>query len=319
MCYSARVRQKFNELASEYAAEVDWDAFEEIYKRRAEGENLKMARDLQRNFEHPETVVQERTRQYIVQYLKQTRDKWERDVFVQRARRTKAEESLATRETKKAREEIRIATSKEQMLLGWLADLRRKEPNKEDARIFPMWYAPVIAMIAGRRVIKPMRYACQLAGKSVRSEQNSLAPYNARRDNLDDYWQSLYGSKHAIMVVKGFYENVPKHLYERRELGTEEKPSNLVLEYNPDSSQDMLVACLWDHWKGSDGRELYSYAAVTDEPPQEIAETGHQRVIISLQRENIDRWLSPEGLNRSQLEEILSARQTPRYEHQIAA
>jgi hypothetical protein len=29
----------------------------------------------------------------------------------------------------------------------------------------------------------------------------------------------------------------------------------------------MLVACLWDHWSGQSGPDLWSFAAVTDEPP----------------------------------------------------
>jgi hypothetical protein len=53
-----------------------------------------------------------------------------------------AEESLTKKETKKAREDVRIATNKSQMSLDRLADLRRAEPNNEDARIFPMMYGP---------------------------------------------------------------------------------------------------------------------------------------------------------------------------------
>jgi hypothetical protein len=46
-----------------------------------------------------------------------------------------------------------------------LADLRRTEPNNEDARIFPMMYAPVLVSENGKTIIRPMRYACRLAGK----------------------------------------------------------------------------------------------------------------------------------------------------------
>lgn len=48
MCYSARVRQNLSHLSKRYAAEVDWEAFEDIYMRRTQGEDVKMARDLQR-------------------------------------------------------------------------------------------------------------------------------------------------------------------------------------------------------------------------------------------------------------------------------
>ena len=53
----------------------------------------------------------------------------------------------------------------------------------------------------------------------------------------------IYGRKHAVMVISGFYENVPQHLYEHRELAPGEKEKkNLILEFDPKPSKDMLVA-----------------------------------------------------------------------------
>jgi hypothetical protein len=55
--------------------------------------------------------------------------------------------------------------------------------------------------------------------------------YNARRDNPDVFRKEIYGRNHALMVVSGLYENVPRHLYERRELKPDEKASNMVLQF----------------------------------------------------------------------------------------
>lgn len=66
-------------------------------------------------------------------------------------------------------------------------------------------------------------------------------------------------------------------------------------------------------------QDLWSYAAVTDEPPPEIAATGHQRCIIALRDENVREWLSPQNVSRERLESILSDREAPYYEHRIAA
>src|SRR5580658_243577 len=128
MCFSARVRQNLKHLSRRYAAEVDWAAFEDLYRRRAEGEDIKASRDLQRNFQHPETDTERRTAEYIAQYLKAKKAEWENEIFVQRRRLAAAEESLAKRETKKAREDLRIGTKKVQTFLDRLADLRRTEP-----------------------------------------------------------------------------------------------------------------------------------------------------------------------------------------------
>ena len=60
MCFSARVKQRFDELSRHHGAEVDWESFEDVFKRRAEGEDLKVARDLQRNYQNPSTDVQKK-------------------------------------------------------------------------------------------------------------------------------------------------------------------------------------------------------------------------------------------------------------------
>lgn len=319
MCFSARVRQNLKHLSRRYSAEVDSAAFEELYRRRAEGEDIKASRDLQRNFQHPVTDAEKRTAAYIAHYLKEKKAEWESEVFAQRRRIALAQESLAKKETKKAKDEIRIATTKSQAFLERLADLRRAEPNNEDARIFPMMYAPVIVQLDGRRIIRPMRYACRLYGMSPDSDKRFSGAYNARRDNLDGYWKKVYGRNHAVMVISGFYENVPLHLFEHRELAPDEKQKNLVLEYDPEPAADMLIACVWDRWTKPGEPDLYSFAAITDEPLPEVAATGHQRTVIALQEQYLSEWLSPAGVSRDRLDEILTAKETPRYIHQIAA
>lgn len=60
-----------------------------------------------------------------------------------------------------------------------------------------------------------------------------------------------------------------------------------ILEFKPRPDQDMLVACLWSHWKAKGELDLYSFAAITDEPPQEVAVAGHDRCIIRSSRGSI--------------------------------
>jgi len=146
-----------------------------------------------------------------------------------------------------------------------------------------------------------------------------LAPYNARRDSLGEFWNRVYGRHHAVLVITGFYENVPRHLYEHRDLRPGEDKQNLVLEFDPRPRKEMLVACVWDRWTQAGAPDLDSFAAITDEPPEEIAATGHQRCVISLREENLEQWLTPAGVSRERLEAILSERDAPYYEHQIAA
>jgi putative SOS response-associated peptidase YedK len=163
----------------------------------------------------------------------------------------------------------------------------------------------------GRVVIKPMRYTCRLSGKPADVEKRFPGIYNARRDSLDDYWRAVYGRNHAVMVISGFYENVPEHLYQHRELAPDEKEKNLVLEFDPKPAGDMLVACLWDHWTQSRKASLDSFAAITDEPTPEVAATGHQRTIITIQEQYLSEWLSPRTLSKERLEHILTDKEQP--------
>jgi hypothetical protein len=40
----------------------------------------------------------------------------------------------------------------------------------------------------------------------------------------------------------------------------------MVLQFNPLPAMDMLVACLRDHWRGPDARDLWSFAATGSRP-----------------------------------------------------
>lgn len=226
---------------------------------------------------------------------------------------------MREKETKRAREEIRIANSKIDALLKRLALLQGTDRDPDEARIFPMYHAPVLVQEHGRLHIRPMRYTCRLPGKPASFDRQFSGAYNARRDNLTGFWKPLFGQHHALMVVDSFFENVPTHLFERRTLKADEKETNTVLHFQPDSGEPMLVACVWAHWSGPDQSELDSFAAITDEPPAEIAATGHQRCIIALKPERVAAWLNPSVASVEELQSILADRFSTHYSHRIAA
>ena len=127
----------------------------------------------------------------------------------------------------------------------------------------------------GKRVIKPMRYQCRPEGKPAFYDNKYPGTYNARRDNLEGFWKGQFGRTHGVLIVNAFYENVNRHKAEGRELSQGEEVQNMVLEFRPRPEQDMLAACVWSRWSGPDGEELLSFAAITDEPPVEVAAAGH--------------------------------------------
>lgn len=121
------------------------------------------------------------------------------------------------------------------------------------------------------------------------------------------------------MVVNAFYEHVALPKPNADGVPRDGETEKVILEFKPRPTQDMLVACLWSHWTGDAAPDLYSFAAITDEPPAEVAAAGHDRCIIPIKAENIDAWLNPDPKNLASLYAILDDRERPYYEHRLAA
>jgi putative SOS response-associated peptidase YedK len=319
MCFSAQCWAAYHRYAREFGADISIKEFAKLYGYRRTTRAIKIPKAMDSAFADPQTDQEWEVKALIDEYNAGQARTWETELFELRKRLADAERVLQVKTTKKALEEQRIASGKIEQRQGWLAALRRAELVDEDSRIFPNWYAPVMISEGGRRVVKPMRYGCRLAGKPANYDQRFPGTYNARRNNLTGYWKDAFGHTHGIMVVTRFFENVSRHRMESRDLAPDETEENVVLEFTPKPGHDMLVACLWSHWVGAGGEDLLSFAAITDEPPPEIAAAGHDRCIISIKPENIDAWLNPEASNLDALQAILQDRDQPYYEHRLAA
>jgi putative SOS response-associated peptidase YedK len=93
-----------------------------------------------------------------------------------------------------------------------------------------------------------------------------------------------------------------------------------VLHFVPRPAGTMLIACLAAEWRDpKGGLPLLSFAAITDEPPAEVAAAGHDRMIINLKPQNLDAWLKPVGHSLQELDGILADREAPYYEHEVMA
>lgn len=318
MCFSAVIQQDLDLLARQHKARIDIELFENLFARRTAGADIKLAKGLEANFQNARDAAGRRIAQHIAAYKEATASKWQIELFKQKARLADAERKLKTRVIKKALDDQRIATNKIAWLRAKLADLKRTEPEANDGRIFPYWYAPVLVSEAGERVIKPMRYHCRPSGKPASIDSRYPGLYNARRDNLEGFWKNQFGRHHAYCVVESFYENVALHDFEKRALREGEKTQNCVLHFNPQPASDMLVACLWDSWQKPGAPELLSFAAITDDPPPEVAVTGHNRCIIPLKPQNLLTWLTP-GADLATYYTLLDDREKPYYAHELAA
>jgi putative SOS response-associated peptidase YedK len=316
MCYSAQVVQMARKLSRQLGIRLDYAEVEKLFFRRIE-EQLNISRGFEANFDEPANDQERRIKAAIDEHRSKAATKIEKDLFSQKTRLANAERSLKEKETKKAREDVRIATAKIATLSTKLSALRSAELTPEDNRIFPFVYAGVIVREGGQNLLTPMRYHCRPAGRPAFYDRQFPGLYNARRDNLEKFWGEQFGSHHAIMVVESFFENVKLHTMQHRELQAGETEQNVVLQFRPEPAQVMYVACLWSQWTDAKAPDLRSFAAITDEPPADVAAAGHDRCIINLKPEHVDAWLTPEDRSRKELQEILSDRAVPVLAHEV--
>ena len=112
MCYSAMVEQDLKSLARRFNAQVDYASFEEMMRRRADGEPFDMGKALEANFYQPDSEAEMRIKAHIDRYHEHVGGKLEAALFAQKKRLADAERALATKDTKKALEDKRIASNK---------------------------------------------------------------------------------------------------------------------------------------------------------------------------------------------------------------
>jgi putative SOS response-associated peptidase YedK len=314
MCYSAMVVQSLSKLRREFSADPNYQQLELLFSNRLHDKSIRISRGFEANFDQPQNPEETRIRELIEQYRAGQATKLEKELFEQRSRSVLAGrqiseiEAMGKAPTKKMLEDRRIGASKADQAQERLSSLRRVALEPDDNRIFPMTYAPIIIEEHGKRMIELARYHCRQANKPTFYDAKFPGLYNARRDNIEKFWRAEFGKTHALMVVESFFENVDR------------EGKNAVLHFQPNPRGLMLIACLYSRWTDpKTGEVLLSFAAVTDDPPREVAAAGHDRIIANLQRCNVDAWLAPQDRSDTTLQAILSDRQTPFYEHEVQA
>lgn len=319
MCYSAQVTASFRAYVRHLGARVDLAAFHALFEQRSADSRIKVPKAMEADFLDPHSDEEAAIAQVISSFHHDQATRWEQELFKQRKRLADAQRQLQAKTTKAATESQRIASAKVDSLLTRLADLRRTQALPRDSRIYPGYYAPVLVWEDGHRVVRPMRYQCRPAGRPAFYDQKYPGTYNARRDNLRGFWKAQFGHTHGLMIVQAFYEHVARHRAEGRALRPGEQPESVILEFRPDTGEDMRVACLWSRWQAAGEPDLLSFAAITDEPPPEVAAAGHDRCIIPLPERAIEPWLHPDARHLDAVEALLDERERPVYRHRLAA
>ncbi len=196
--------------------------------------------------------------------------------------------------------------------LKGLLGLKRKsrslffKESAEDSRIYPGYFAPVIVWENGVRQIRPMRYRVRPRG-SAEEIPSKFNVFNARLDSLEKRrtWRGLFMRKHALFPFYRFYEWL-----------TNERGKKRLVEFSPRGCDRMWAPALYDTWVSRDNEmSFHSFALITDVPPPEIEEQGHDRCPIFLRETLIDDWLRPEGKSAAHYYELLTNKEIVYYSH----
>lgn len=343
MCYSAMVIQDIKELGIRFKARAQLDLYADLFHRRALGESLKINKAMERQFilnpsftsdQVVESVVDGSTdtKSLLNQIQKDVltthtreRESLERELFALKKRLADAERKLIIKATKKFENEKRISSSKIGKVQNQLKKLRSTDFVSEDEQsIFPFYYLSMVVVgKSGERIVAPFRYHLRPRGQSVGFDQRYSGCYNARRDNLQNpFWQPVFGKRHGIILIKKFYEHVAANDYRSSQLKdgvSKSGKKNLILCFEPEVPVEMMVPCLWDVNRQPGQSDLFSCALITDNPPPEISETGHDRCPVFLKEKYLDLWLNPKKVPIERLYEILQDREQVRYRHSMVA
>jgi putative SOS response-associated peptidase YedK len=243
------------------------------------------------------------------------------EIGTQEARLVQANAKLSSgKPTKKAENDQRVASNKIAAGKKKLEDMASPASTDGIDRIWPGHFAPVMIRDpeTGERTVVPMRYRCRLPGWTEADEIEKPGTYNARRDKLSTVWRRVFGYQHGIMVVDRFYESVYLHALQQRSLVPGEREQNVEILFTPSTGENLYVACLWTYVEPSgEDPGFYTFAAITDEPPFEVVNAGHDRCPVPIREEDIEAWLRPDPSDLSAMYAILDRHVRPFYEHQV--
>ena len=144
MCYSAQIEAAYQKLVRMTGATLSLQEFAALYAHDPGKKRPKTPKAMDDAFRAGTSAAERAVWAEIQQWKQAEATILEQELFANRKRLADAERSLQAKETKKAREDVRIAGNKIERAMGKLADLKRAEVKDWDSRIFPGVYAPVI-------------------------------------------------------------------------------------------------------------------------------------------------------------------------------
>lgn len=300
MCYSALVEASYQEYCRQFGLVFDRDGFHDLFAMRVAAPHLKIPEGLTQQLMAEDTAFGRSIAQLHAKFQSGERERITGDI----ATVNTAIEQLETQKPGKTRDKNLGAKLRKREKLA--ASLEQSAAPGTTYRIYPNYFAAVIAEVDGQRLLTPMRYRIlPRTGVEVPTQYNV---FNARRDSLQSArnWKPLFGVQHGIFPFTRFYEWVSR----------DGKPAEI--SFSPEGYDGMWAAALYEECRTEHGL-IRSFAMVTDDPPAEVAEAGHDRCPVFLESGLLDDWLLPAGKSLEALDALLDHKERPFYSYALAA
>jgi putative SOS response-associated peptidase YedK len=308
MCYSAMIEADLRELQRVFGAKIDWSSFDEAYAIRGQYSQAMIPSGLDSYIiQNAETASQKRLAKMAKEHYQQEIDKFSKKL--KKYEQDVKDFELKIKNGSKAKD-LKEKLEKRKATVEWHKEKIEYYEKIEETgapRVFPNFYAPVIIQSGKDHLIKLMRYhLCPKNGKELNAFQYNL--FNARRDKLLESrtWKPVFGKQHAIFPFYRFYESVEGKNGEAK-----------IIYFQPKDENIMWAASIYEEAKISAG-SLLSFAAVTDEPPPEVAAAGHDRCPVFLSKEHFENWLDPKNISKEDLVKLLRSVVPTVFKHQAA-
>lgn len=309
MCYSTLIESNFDNLEMRFDAKMDWDSVIDAFNMRAKYKSVRIPAAIDTYIiQNAKTADQKKLVQLAQAHYQQEiakliakKAKFENDCleFERKIKSGSKAKDLDLKLEKRRQSVIKLQTQIQHF---------HQIEDAGSARIFPNFYAPAMIQSKKGLALQLMRYQI-LPASGVELLPSKYNLFNARRDKLtvSKMWKPLFGRQHAIFPFFRFYENVDDGF-----------GGNKVIYFESEDNELMWSAAIYEESHIKEGL-LRSFAAITDEPPPEVAETGHDRCPIFLNEEKIDLWLNPQNLSIQELLQLLDDKMPTFFEHHNAA
>lgn len=289
------VDRSLKRIATRHRAKIRTEAFVDLYAMRAKNPSLKIPAGMDSCAEIIGGMAGKSIEKNIREYARLAISEVDAEI-------ADIQSKLKNKITKTAQKQLDVKLRKREKTLKSL-----QPATGDNYRIYPNYFVPAIIESHGAREIMPMRY--RILPRNGVEVPPTYNVFNARRDTLQSArnWKPLFGRQHALFPFQRFYEWV-------------QSPDGRKMEisFSPDGYSEMWAASLYEETLTVDGL-IRSISMVTDEPPAEVRQAGHDRCPCFIREDVIDQWLQPNGKSLEALDALLGQKQPVYFSHERAA